>query len=37
MTIPSTLGDERATNPFVRARDAAELGERRARKDHFRG
>lgn len=37
MTIPSTLGDERATNPFVRAATAAELGERRARKDEFRG
>jgi len=37
MTIPSTLGEERATNPFVRAADAAELGERRARKDQFRG
>jgi hydroxyacylglutathione hydrolase len=37
MTIPSTLGDERATNPFVRAADAAQLGERRARKDTFQG
>ena len=37
MTIPSTLGEERATNPFVRAADVAELGERRARKDNFRG
>lgn len=36
MTIPSTLGDERATNPFVRAASAAELGDRRARKDTFR-
>jgi hydroxyacylglutathione hydrolase len=26
MTIPSTLADERATNPFLRAADAAELG-----------
>ena len=35
MTIPSTLGEERATNPFLRARDAAELGRRRAAKDSF--
>jgi hydroxyacylglutathione hydrolase len=35
MTIPSTIGDERATNPFMRARDAAELGRRRAAKDSF--
>jgi hydroxyacylglutathione hydrolase len=37
MTIPSTLGEERATNPFVRAKDVAELGARRAEKDGFRG
>src|SRR5262245_812164 len=35
MTIPSTLGEERATNPFLRARDVAELGRRRAEKDRF--
>jgi hydroxyacylglutathione hydrolase len=35
MTIPSTLADERATNPFMRASDAAELGRRRAEKDSF--
>jgi hydroxyacylglutathione hydrolase len=35
MTIPSTLGEERATNPFVRAGSAAELGRRRALKDSF--
>jgi hydroxyacylglutathione hydrolase len=35
MTIPSTLGEERATNPFVRAGSAAELGRRRAQKDSF--
>lgn len=35
-TIPSTIAAERATNPFMRARDAAELGERRAAKDAFR-
>jgi hydroxyacylglutathione hydrolase len=35
MTIPSTIGEERATNPFLRARDAEELGRRRALKDSF--
>ena len=35
-TIPSTIADERATNPFMRAASAAELGERRAAKDAFR-
>jgi hydroxyacylglutathione hydrolase len=35
MTIPSTLAEERATNPFLRARDAAELGRLRAQKDVF--
>lgn len=35
-TIPSTIALERATNPFMRARDVAELGERRAAKDAFR-
>jgi hydroxyacylglutathione hydrolase len=35
MTIPSTIGDERATNPFMRSADAAELGRRRAQKDSF--
>ena len=35
MTIPSTLGEERATNPFMRSADAAELGRRRAEKDDF--
>jgi hydroxyacylglutathione hydrolase len=35
MTIPSTIGDERATNPFLRAADAAELGRLRAQKDAF--
>jgi hydroxyacylglutathione hydrolase len=36
MSIPSTLADERATNPFLRAADVAELGRRRALKDDFR-
>jgi hydroxyacylglutathione hydrolase len=35
MTIPSTIAEERATNPFLRARDVAELGQRRAEKDRF--
>jgi hydroxyacylglutathione hydrolase len=35
MTIPSTIGEEKLTNPFVRARDAAELGRLRAQKDQF--
>jgi hydroxyacylglutathione hydrolase len=35
MTIPSTLAEERATNPFMRVADAAELGRRRALKDTF--
>jgi hydroxyacylglutathione hydrolase len=35
MTIPSTIGEERATNPFLRAADAAELGRIRALKDAF--
>lgn len=35
MTVPTTIADEHATNPFLRARSAAELGERRAAKDGF--
>jgi hydroxyacylglutathione hydrolase len=35
MTIPSTIGEERATNPFMRSPDAGELGRRRALKDSF--
>jgi len=35
MTIPSTIGEERRTNPFMRARDATELGRIRTLKDHF--
>ena len=35
MTIPSTIGEERATNPFLRAADAAELGRIRQLKDNF--
>ncbi|MBB4631512.1 hydroxyacylglutathione hydrolase [Sphingosinicella soli] len=35
-TVPSTIGLERATNPFARAADAAELAARRLAKDNFR-
>lgn len=36
-TVPFTIADERATNPFTRAGSVAELGSRRAAKDSFRG
>jgi hydroxyacylglutathione hydrolase len=32
-TVPTTIGQERATNPFLRAGDVAELARRRAAKD----
>jgi len=35
-STPSTIGDERATNPFVLAKDAAEFAARRAAKDTFK-
>ena len=35
-TIPTTIGLERATNPFMRASSAEELASRRAAKDNFR-
>jgi len=35
-TVPSRIGDEKRINPFVRARDVAELAERRAAKDTFK-
>ncbi len=35
MTIPSTIGEEKATNPFMRSSDAEELGRRRTLKDNF--
>ncbi len=35
-TSPSTIGIERATNPFLRAADAAEFGERRTAKNTFK-
>ena len=35
MVVPTTLADEHATNPFLRAASADELGRRRAAKDKF--
>ena len=34
-TVPTTIGIERATNPFMRAANIAELAARRAAKDKF--
>jgi hydroxyacylglutathione hydrolase len=36
-TVPTTIALERATNPFMRAHDIAELAARRQAKDVFRG
>jgi hydroxyacylglutathione hydrolase len=36
-TVPFTIADERATNPFTRAGSVAEFAARRAAKDVFRG
>ena len=36
-TVPTTIALERETNPFMRARSAEELAERRRAKDEFRG
>jgi hydroxyacylglutathione hydrolase len=35
-STPSTIADELATNPFVRAPDVASFAERRAHKDRFK-
>ncbi len=35
ITLPTTVVEERATNPFVRASSVAEFAERRAAKDSF--
>lgn len=35
-TVPTTIGEERATNPFVRVDSAAALAQLREQKDHFR-
>jgi hydroxyacylglutathione hydrolase len=36
-TVPTTIGLERATNPFMRASSPEELAELRRAKDNFRG
>ena len=36
ITLPTTVAQERATNPFVRAADAQQLATLRAEKDSFR-
>lgn len=36
-TVPTTIGAERATNPFLRAADAEAFATMRAAKDSFRG
>ncbi|MBM4383864.1 MAG: hydroxyacylglutathione hydrolase [Deltaproteobacteria bacterium] len=35
MVVPTTIADEHATNPFMRAATVEELGQRRAAKDKF--
>lgn len=36
-TVPSTIAEELATNPFLRATSVDQLAERRLAKDNFRG
>ena len=36
ITVPTTVGQERETNPFVRATDEAEFARLRKDKDSFR-
>lgn len=36
-TVPTTIGEELATNVFMRAKDAAEFAARREGKNNFRG
>jgi hydroxyacylglutathione hydrolase len=36
ITLPTTVAEERATNPFVRARNVEEFARLRAEKDSFR-
>ena len=36
-TVPTTIGLEKATNPFLKAGSARRFGEVRAAKDAFRG
>jgi hydroxyacylglutathione hydrolase len=35
VTLPTSIGDERATNPFMRAQDVAHFARLRAEKDSF--
>ena len=35
MTLPTTVAEERATNPFVRAPDSDEFARLRSWKDRF--
>jgi hydroxyacylglutathione hydrolase len=35
VTLPTTIGEERVTNPFLRAADAADLARLRTMKDSF--
>ena len=35
VTLPTTIGEERATNPFMRANSIDELARLRTRKDSF--
>jgi hydroxyacylglutathione hydrolase len=35
VTLPTTIGQERATNPFMRAADVAHFARLRAEKDSF--
>ena len=36
ITVPTTVAQERETNPFVRSSNADEFARRRAAKDSFR-
>ena len=36
VTLPTTVAEERATNPFVRAKDVEEFARLRSEKDSFR-
>lgn len=36
-TVPTTIGEERATNPFLRARDVEDFAKLRTGKDNFKG
>jgi len=35
ITLPSTLGEELKTNPFLRSKDVSQFKELRQRKDNF--